>query len=102
MAASARETFTTAWNRMQRKGEFWGARASRVLASASSRSRTLLQNLQCGRHEVLKERMFRRDAETSTRAACAPQRRGSSCAASAPSESVAFAETSKAQERQAS
>src|ERR1044072_846096 len=48
----------------------WVAHASRVLVSASSRSRTLLRC--CSNHMVLlKERLFRRDAEASTRDAYA-------------------------------
>jgi len=49
------------------------AHASRVLASASSRSRTfpLDSHLCCGSDS--KKRLFRRDAETSTRDACATQ-----------------------------
>jgi hypothetical protein len=51
---------------------FWGADASRVMASASrDRELSLRRAMIAGQH--LKERSFRRDAETSTRDACAPQ-----------------------------
>ena len=51
---------------------FRGAHASRVLANASSRSRTFRRDFAWWQalHE---ERLFRRDAKTSTRDACAPQ-----------------------------
>ena len=49
----------------------WVAHASRVLASASSRSRTFgsIALQACGR--AVRKRLFQRDAETSTRDACA-------------------------------
>ena len=53
--------------------QFWGARASRVLASTSSRSRTLISATFALRTSRTK-RLFRRDAETSTRDARAPRR----------------------------
>ena len=51
---------------------FWGAHASRVLASASSRSRTFHDDF-VGGYMLEKERLFRRDAETNTRDVCAPR-----------------------------
>src|SRR5260370_13158505 len=50
--------------------QVWVAHASRLLASASSRSRTSLLPPEWPRSHV-KERSFRRDAETNTRDACA-------------------------------
>jgi hypothetical protein len=50
--------------------EFWVAHASRVLASASSRSRTSF-NVATALRMSLRQSSFRRDAETSTRDACA-------------------------------
>jgi len=52
--------------------DFCVAHASRVLANASSRSRTF-HNALFVEQTVHKERLFRRDAETSTRDVCAPQ-----------------------------
>jgi hypothetical protein len=49
---------------------FWLAHASRVLANASSRSRTF-HNAFLPEHVLHKERLFRRYAETSTRKVCA-------------------------------
>ncbi|PYI82508.1 MAG: hypothetical protein DMF09_14245 [Verrucomicrobia bacterium] len=49
----------------------WVARASRVLASASSRSRTFLASSKHLLPARLKGSLFRRDAETNTRDACA-------------------------------
>jgi hypothetical protein len=46
------------------------AHASRVLANASSRSRTF-RGAFLAEQTLHKERLFRRDAETSTRDACA-------------------------------
>src|SRR6266704_3523793 len=51
--------------------EFWGAHASRVLASPSSRSRTSF-NASPALRVRLRQSPFRRDAETNTRDACAP------------------------------
>ena|SRR5207247_1513109 len=53
--------------------QFRGARASRVLASASSRSRTLT-NTPFAVRKKRRKRLFRRDAETSTRDARAPRK----------------------------
>ena len=57
--------------RFQGEGEsIWVAHASRVLANASSRSRTF-RSAFLAEQTLHKERLFRRDAETSTRDACA-------------------------------
>ena len=54
-------------------GAFWVAHASRVLASASSRSQTSLARSIDERVAKCSRSSFRRDAETSTRGTCAPQ-----------------------------
>src|SRR5207253_1799387 len=51
----------------------WGAHASRVLAIASSRSRTFHVAFPAHSKAGLRKSPFRRDAETSTRDARAPQ-----------------------------
>jgi hypothetical protein len=53
---------------------FWVAHASRVLAMASSPSRTFIVECRFGEFRV-KESPFRRDAETNTRDACATRTR---------------------------
>ena len=61
-----------------KEAPIWGARASRVLANASSRSRTF-RGAFLAEQAVHKERLFWRDAESpsrtgvSTRDACATQ-----------------------------
>ncbi|PYJ32495.1 MAG: hypothetical protein DME79_08555 [Verrucomicrobia bacterium] len=59
---------------MSRKQTAWGAQASRVLANASSRSRTFPSPLllRCGRG--LKEKSVSARRRTSTRDAYAPQK----------------------------
>ncbi len=49
------------------------AHSSRVLANASSRSRTFPLTSGSSLRTTFEERLFRRDAETSTRDACATQ-----------------------------
>src|SRR5437667_10276730 len=55
----------------------WVAHASRVLASASSRSRTFPQAWH-GTRRTAQERLLRRDTATSTRDVCATQSGGGS------------------------
>ena len=52
--------------------QIWGAHASRVLASAS-RDRELLLPQATAITQCFEKPLFRRDAETNTRDACAPQ-----------------------------
>ena len=51
-----------------------GSAAARVLASASARSRTFVVCTLTALAIARNKSLFRRDAETSTRAACAPQK----------------------------
>jgi hypothetical protein len=57
---------------LENESAIWGAHASRVLTNASSRSRTSPYVFRTARASVT-ERLFRRDAETNTRDACAPR-----------------------------